>query len=416
MFMMGAERSFDQIDKLADDIADTIKELRDKEIARANSHLERQSLLLTAAVSIAVLGGCLIAFLIGGGIARPIVAIAGSIKRISAGDLEIAVLGHKRSDEIGDIARAVVALSQSSLEARELRREQEEAKRHAEREREALLNDLASEFEQRVKRVVDAVSQAALGVSGNADEVVSIARKAGSSTATATAAAQATSKSMQAIASASEQMLRSVTEVARQVVVASDVSNAAVGHVSSSGEIARALTEAARRIEEVVKLIGGIAGQTNLLALNATIEAARAGEAGRGFAIVASEVKMLAAQSAKSTDEIRVQVVNIQDATTETVNLIDKIAAVIDDISRISSQVAGAVTEQDAVTREIVANIESSWAATARVATNVSDISGAVAETTQASNNMLAASTVLLAEAKELSSAADKFLTALRAA
>jgi methyl-accepting chemotaxis protein len=171
-----------------------------------------------------------------------------------------------------------------------------------------------------------------------------------------------------------------------------------------------------RTIEEVVKLISGIAAQTNLLALNATIEAARAGAAGRGFAVVASEVKMLAAQSAKSTDEIRVQVANIQKATTQAVHLIGKIAVVIDDSSRISAQVANAVTEQDAVTREIVANIESSSASTIRVAGDVSDIGGAVADTAQASNHMLAAAKVLMEEASELNIVADKFLTALRAA
>ncbi len=416
MFMIGAERSFDHIDKLADDMTDSIKEFRDQEIARANMHLERQGVVLATSVSLAILIACLAALLIGGGISRPIVAVANSIERISAGDLNASVPATQRSDEIGTIANAVLALKQSSVDAARLRREQDEAKMRSEDERRALLSELASEFERRVKRVVDAVSQAALAVSSNADQVVSIAQQAGTSTGTAAAAARSNSESMRAIATASDQMLQSVNEISRQVVVAHDISSAAVAHASRSGEIARSLTEATRRIEEVVALISGIAAQTNLLALNATIEAARAGEAGRGFAVVASEVKTLAAQSAKSTEEIQIQVSTIQMATAEAVKLIETIATVIRDVSGISSQVAGAVTQQGAVTREIVANIESSSGATVRMAADVSDLDTAVAETGRASTSMRGAANELMDQAKELNAAADKFLAELRAA
>ncbi len=311
MFMMGAERSFVQIEQQIEELTALTKAARNAEIARTDAKLRDQGMVLAGIVVVAVLVGCLVSFLVSGGIARPVVRIAESIKRIAQGDFDVMIPATGQRDEIGVIAGAVVILRASSQEAQELRREQEDTKSRSEADRKTMLDRLAGEFEQQVKSIVDAVSQAARSVGHNAEQVVSIARQAGARTVTVGEVAKSASASVQAVASASEEMAKSITDISRRVVTARDISNEAVAHADGSDKIIRGLSESAQRIGEVVKLIGDIAGQTNLLALNATIEAARAGEAGRGFAVVASEVKALASQTGKATDEIQAQVAAI---------------------------------------------------------------------------------------------------------
>ncbi len=416
MFMMSAERSFAQMAKLTDDMSEASRRFRDREMANANAQLAQQEILLTGVVSIAVLIGCVVSFLVGGGIASPVVRIAAAIKRIAQGDFAVAIPATGRRDEIGVIADAVVTLKASSQEAESLRSEQEGAKARSDAERKAVLDRVASEFERQVKSVADAVSQAAQTVGADAGQVVTIAKQAGIRTGTVAQAAQSASASVQAVASASEEMSSSIAEISRQVGNARDISNDAVSHASGSEKIIHGLADSAKRIGEVVKLIRDIAAQTNLLALNATIEAARAGEAGRGFAVVAAEVKALAAQTGQATQEIQTHVAAIQGATGEAVRSIESITGVISNISEISFAIASSVEEQDAVTREIVSNIEVSSKATVQVSADIGELGGAVAETGTASTDMLTAAGRLEEQAQHLSAAAERFLAELRAA
>ncbi len=380
MFMMSAERSFAQMAKLTDDMSEASRRFRDREMANANAQLAQQEILLTGVVSIAVLIGCVVSFLVGGGIASPVVRIAAAIKRIAQGDFAVAIPATGRRDEIGVIADAVVTLKASSQEAESLR------------------------------------SEAAQTVGADAGQVVTIAKQAGIRTGTVAQAAQSASASVQAVASASEEMSSSIAEISRQVGNARDISNDAVSHASGSEKIIHGLADSAKRIGEVVKLIRDIAAQTNLLALNATIEAARAGEAGRGFAVVAAEVKALAAQTGQATQEIQTHVAAIQGATGEAVRSIESITGVISNISEISFAIASSVEEQDAVTREIVSNIEVSSKATVQVSADIGELGGAVAETGTASTDMLTAAGRLEEQAQHLSAAAERFLAELRAA
>jgi methyl-accepting chemotaxis protein len=416
MFMSSAQKSFAEIEQLIDDLSDTSKESRDLAIGRANMKLQQQEMLLGAMVVAAVMIGCVIAFIVSAGIARPVVRIAQAIKSIAQGDYDVVIPAVGQRDEVGTIADAVLALKASSHQAEGLRQDQEGAKLRAEAERKALLEQLATDFERSLQHVLESVSRAAQAVGENAGEVVTIAKAAGERTVAVSEAAQSASASVRAVASASDEMLSSIEEIARQVVTARKVADDAVARANGSDRVVRGLAESAQRIGEVIKLINDIAGQTNLLALNATIEAARAGEAGRGFAVVASEVKALAGQTSKATEEIQSQVGTIQMATNEAVESIEQVATVIRSISDISSAIASAVEEQGTATREIANNIDSSSRATQRVSSDMTQLDAAVGRTGTASSDMLISAELLHDQARQLNAAAEKFLSELRAA
>jgi methyl-accepting chemotaxis protein len=171
--------------------------------------------------------------------------------------------------------------------------------------------------------------------------------------------AEQTNQQASLVASASEELAASVSEISQQVTQASKIATSAVNEAGKSEESVNLLMTAAEKIGDVVEIINSIASQTNLLALNATIEAARAGEAGRGFSVVASEVKALAAQTAKATDEIKTQVAGIQAASQSTAQSIKEIAKVINEVSAINISISGAIEEQSAATREVTRNITS---------------------------------------------------------
>jgi methyl-accepting chemotaxis protein len=229
-------------------------------------------------------------------------------------------------------------------------------------------------------------------------------------------ASEDASDNVQSVASSTEELAGSVREISARVQESNRIAASAVKQADETDQRINALSQAASRIGDVIKLITSVAEQTNLLALNATIEAARAGDAGRGFAVVAQEVKALAAQTAKATDEIGVQIAGMQTATQEAVGSIKMISSTIGKISEITSAISSAIEEQGAATQEISGNIQ-------RTATGTAQVAGTIAEVSHGANQTGAASSQMLSSAKQLSDSTtnlqaeiDGFLKSIAAA
>jgi methyl-accepting chemotaxis protein len=235
------------------------------------------------------------------------------------------------------------------------------------------------------------------------------------STAVAAASDQATAN-VQTVAAASEELSGSIAEIGRQVADSARIAGLAVEEANRTNGQVTALSEAAQKVGDVIRMINDIASQTNLLALNATIEAARAGEAGKGFAVVASEVKSLANQTARATEEIASQIEAIQAATTDTVEAIQRIGGTIGQISEISATIAAAVEQQGAATQEIARNVTEAATGTADVSSNIATVTRAAGETGAAASQVLSAAGELSQQGETLSAEVARFLQNIRAA
>ncbi|MFL5279419.1 MAG: methyl-accepting chemotaxis protein [Rhodopila sp.] len=289
-------------------------------------------------------------------VSRPVRRMTTVMETLASGDLQVKTEGGNRTDEIGDMAKSVEVFRQSLIEAEQIRQAQETAKQKAIAEQKVALNRTATEFESGVGEVLWAVVAAVTEMEATARSMTGTAEQTTQQASSVAAAAEQASTGGQTVAAAAEELSASISEIAQQVTRSSKVTDRAVADARHTDEIVRSLADGAQKIGEVVTLISNIAGQTNLLALNATIEAVRAGDAGKGFAVVTSEVKSLAQQTAKATDEIGVNVSAIQAATRQAMEAIHAISATISEISSIATAIASAVEEQGAATSEIARN------------------------------------------------------------
>ncbi|MCJ2036365.1 methyl-accepting chemotaxis protein [Methylobacterium sp. J-068] len=350
------------------------------------------------------------------GVSRPLRRMTDAMGWLADGDTGITVPGVGRGDEIGAMAGAVQVFKDNIVRTRALEAETEAARAGAEALRRETMQGLADRFEVAVGGIVAQVGTAAAQLQDTARSMSANASETAQRSVSVAAAADQASANVTTVAAAAEELGSSVDEIGRQVQGSASLSREAVTEAGQTAAFVRDLSEAAQRIGDVVAMISTIAGQTNLLALNATIEAARAGEAGRGFAVVAAEVKELANQTARATEEITGQIGRIQASTGQAVDAIGGITGRIREISDVAASIAAAVEEQGAATQEIVRNVAQASIGTGEVTRNVSGVAGAAEQTGAAAAQVLASASALSHQSEHLGGQVAHFLATIRAA
>src|SRR6476620_4797759 len=375
-----------------------------------------EELVLMLAVGGTLLGAVL-AFLLGTGISRPMIAMCKAMRELASGNFDVVLPGLGRKDEIGEMAGAVeefkvqaVAKAERDAAANEAQNREQAASRRSE------LIRFADDFESAVGAIVSNVSASAVQLESAASTLTRTAETTQSLSSQVAGVSEQASANTQSVATATEELSASVEEIGRQVRDSNRIADAAVVQAKETDGRIGKLSHAAQQIGEVVKLITAIAEQTNLLALNATIEAARAGEAGRGFAVVASEVKLLAAQTANATEDIARQIAEIGSATGRAVGSMGEIAATIAEMDGAATAIAAAVDEQAAATREIARSVQTVAQGTHEAAANIMQVNRGATETGSASEEVLNSAKILSTESTRLREELDRFMANIRAA
>jgi len=348
-------------------------------------------------------------------IGRGIGSILKPMGQLTDGELSVEIPHQGETTEIGRIASAL-QIFKDALIAKKASDDAANADSALKAARADRISTATGDFETMIGELVDSLASASTELEASATTLTKTSDVTMSLSNSATTASHTVTQNIQAVAAATEEITSSVNEIGRQVHESSRVADNAVSQARKTDESIAKLSLAADRIYDVVKLITEVAEQTNLLALNATIEAARAGEAGRGFAVVASEVKALATQTAKATGEISAQIADMQSATADTVAAIREISSTITQVSEVSSAIAAAVEQQGAATQEIARNVQQSAQLSTQVASEVAEVNRGSSETSSASGHVLLAAQSLARESDHLKNEVEKFLNTVRAA
>jgi methyl-accepting chemotaxis protein len=415
MFMSTAEQRYVAAEKDMAGFVEATVAVHDQAEARAAATLRRGMIVMVVgtvmAITLSVLAGIFFSRLI----SRPVKDITAAMRRLAGGDLASALPPADRADEVGAMAEALVVFRDNAVAAARLAAEQaaEQAAKAAHGQR---LDALMRGFEGKIGVVVEQLAAAAGDMTRAAGTMTSATDTASERSTVVASASKETAANVETVATAAEELSTSISEISRRVQESAQVAERAVHDAHNTSTVVGDLARSVQKIGEVVELIQQIASQTNLLALNATIEAARAGEAGKGFAVVAGEVKALATQTAKATEDIAAQIGAIQSGTQQSVSAIDAVARTIGDINQIATGIASAVEEQGAATGEIARNVQEAAAGTHSVSTNIAGVSLAVAESRKVAEQVRHAVELLSRQSETLSREVGEFLAAVKAA
>jgi methyl-accepting chemotaxis protein len=418
-----ADATIDENVAIQHDLDDTVANL----VSAAQDGVERSTATLTNVLSgsrilLLIVAVTSIIAAVGVGIlyvqlrlVRRLISISNAMRLLAAGDVDTALPSISTNDEMGEMSRALAVLHGGEIERRKLI-ERERTEQVAQRRRATSIDGMIDDFRAAVSSVVTTLAHHASAMETTAQGLSSITSEADAQARTVSLSSETTSNNVRTVADATEELGVSIREINKQASQTRGVVKRAAEIAHSAHELGNQLSAGSNRIGDVVKLIRDVAEQTNLLALNATIEAARAGQAGRGFAVVANEIKQLASQTAKATEDITAQIAAIQASTIEAVDVIQSINAVTDDIARFTTAVASSVEQQSNAAQMITQNVQGAAAGVMQLAGNMTEVTKAIGETNRFASEVLEAAHTLSEQTSTIDKAVEDFLRRVTAA
>jgi methyl-accepting chemotaxis protein len=407
-------KKFEALEEKMGNTSDAIQHSADVIKANIDTNVRHLFIMLVIVIAVSVIAVATILTWSARSVVRPVKAMTAAMGSLAAGNLDTEIPGRERRDEIGAMAKALAVLKENSQRAQQLSHQQSDA-HTTQSKRSQALEKLCHDFDSEMSKGLSDLAQSLQAMQQAVQSMARSAEQTAGEAGHATQASSQTANSVGSVASATGELSTTINEITRQVSQSSQIAGEAATQARQTNEQIKGLATAAEKVGAIVQLINEIASQTNLLALNATIEAARAGEAGKGFAVVASEVKNLASQTAKATDEIASHVGAIQNETQRSVTAIQSVASIIEKINELTNSVSSSVQQQGAATQEIVRSVEQATDGTRSVTDSIGTVVSAAGESRNAAARLTEVATALSSQSQSLRVGVERFLADVKA-